>query len=176
MSAQHAKARRTGLPRIWQGPRRRYLTLLVLTGLGQALLAGLSARALQQVLKGPHRSAAAAATAGHHAQRSTTWLVLLLVLTAVVIGVLRMVERVLTEWLSQDYVHDVRLDLVRRNLTDGLQSSLGVAVTRTSNDLTSVKNWISMGIAPLVVDVPLIAVATVAVGLLHPVFALALLA
>src|SRR5262249_4808653 len=118
----------------------------------------------------------AAATAGHHAQRSTTWLVLLLVLTAVVIGVLRMVERVLTEWLSQDYVHDVRLDLVRRNLTDGLQSSLGVAVTRTSNDLTSVKNWISMGIAPLVVGVPLIAVATVAVGLLHPVFALALLA
>lgn len=166
-----AEAHRTGLPPIWRGPRRRYLTLLVATGLSQALLAGLGAHALRQMLSpsgsGPHGAS--------HQPRYMTLLVVLLALTAVVVGVLRMTERVLTEQLSQDYVHEVRLGLLRRNLTEGLQGSLGVTVTRTSNDLTSVRNWISMGIAPLVLGVPLIGAAAVAVSLLHPAFVLALL-
>jgi ABC-type multidrug transport system fused ATPase/permease subunit len=152
----------SGLPPVWAGRRRRHLSLLILAGLGQATAAGVSARFFSHAL-------ARSGTSGR-------WLLFaVMVAAAATVGLLRMAERVLSERLSQDYVHQVRLGLIRRNLLDGRVRSLGVAVARTTNDLTSVKNWISQGVAPLAVGIPLIIGAGVALFLLDPMLLVGLL-
>jgi len=145
----------SGLPAVWAGRRRRYLSLLIGAGLGQAAAAGVSARFFTHAL-----TRSAPGTRG--------LLFGALVAAAVTVGGLRMAERVLSERLSQDYVHQIRLGLIRRNLADGRVKSLGVAVARTTNDLTSVKNWISQGVAPLAVGIPLIIGVGIALALLDP--------
>lgn len=135
---------RPRLPPVWRGRRRRHLVLLTAAGLGQALSAGVASHLMLHSLR--------------HA-RTTSQLTLLvtgLVVAALLVGALRMGERIVTEQLSQDYVHEIRLRLLDRDLTEGPAASLGVAVARTSNDLTSVRNWVALGIAPLVVGVPLL--------------------
>jgi ABC-type multidrug transport system fused ATPase/permease subunit len=145
----------SGLPAVWAGRRRRYLSLLIGAGLGQAAAAGFSAHFFTHALA---RSGAG----------SRGLLFGALLAAAASVGGLRMAERVLSERLSQDYVHQIRLGLIRRNLADGKVKSLGVAVARTTNDLTSVKNWISQGVAPLAVGIPLIIGVGVALVLLNP--------
>jgi ABC-type multidrug transport system fused ATPase/permease subunit len=145
----------SGLPAVWAGRRRRYLSLLIGAGLGQAAAAGVSAHFFTHAL-----TRSAPGTRG--------LLFGALVAAAVTVGGLRMAERVLSERLSQDYVHQIRLGLIRRNLADGKVKSLGVAVARTTNDLTSVKNWISQGVAPLAVGIPLIIGVGIALALLDP--------
>ncbi len=145
----------SGLPPVWAGKRRRHLTLLVLAGLGQALAAGISAHFFTHAL-----------TLSSVGSRGLLFGAL--VAAAGAVGLLRMAERILSEKLSQDYVHQIRLGLIRRNLLDGKVKSLGVAVARTTNDLTSIKNWISQGVAPLAVGIPLIIGVGVALWLLHP--------
>lgn len=152
------------LPRIWAGERRRHMSLLVLSGLGQAVAAGMGARLLANALR----------PSGGHGHVGALFSIL--VVTALAVGALRMVEKVLSERLSQHYVHEIRLALIRGNLADGEVKSLGVAVTRTSNDLTSVKNWVSQGVAPLAVGVPLILGVGIALAWLQPLFAVALVA
>jgi ABC-type multidrug transport system fused ATPase/permease subunit len=150
------------LPLLWRAGRQQYLTLLVLTGFAQAAAAGIGAHVLLRTLgKGP--------------QKYESLLLALLVAAALAVGGMRMAERVLSERLGQHYVHEIRVGLVQRNLTEGLVSNLGVAITRTSNDLTSIKNWISMGIAPLAVDLPLVAGGLTVLWLISPWFAFALL-
>lgn len=150
-----------GLPPLWAGTRRRHLSLLVLSGLGQAAAAGVAARLISNLLKG---------TGG---RRPLLWFTVL-VAAAVAVGALRMAERILAERLSQDYVHEIRLGLIRRNLADGRVKSLGVAVARTTNDLGSVKNWVSQGVAPLAVGIPLIIGACITLTLLEPLLAVGL--
>lgn len=142
------------MPTVWSGKRRLYLLLLTLAGFGQAASAGFAAHYLLRAFR--------------HTKTNQGWLIAALVAAALLLGLLRMAERVITERLSQDYVHEIRLGLLRRNLQGQMASSLGVAITRTSNDLTSVKNWISMGIAPLVVAVPLLLGALVVLATLDP--------
>jgi ABC-type multidrug transport system fused ATPase/permease subunit len=127
--------------------------------------------------------AGAAGVGGHvvarllHANATATpWpLVLTLVLSAVVVGGMRTAERVVSELLGQNYAHEIRLGLIRRNLMPGGVTNLGAAVARTTNDLTSVRNWISQGIAPLAVGVPLVFGAAVAMAAVDPVLVLTLL-
>jgi ABC-type multidrug transport system fused ATPase/permease subunit len=145
----------SGLPAVWAGRRRRYLSLLIGAGFGQAAAAGVSAHFFTHAL-----TRSAPGTRG--------LLFGALVAAAVTVGGLRMAERVLSERLSQDYVHQIRLGLIRRNLADGRVKSLGVAVARTTNDLTSVKNWISQGVAPLAVGIPLVIGVGIALALLDP--------
>ena len=151
----------SGLPPVWAGRRRRHLTLLILAGLGQATAAGVSARFFSHAL-----------TRSGGGTRGLLFGVL--VAAAIAVGLLRMAERVLSERLSQDYVHEIRLGLIRRNLLDGRVKSLGVAVARTTNDLTSVKNWISQGVAPLAVGIPLIIGVGIALVLIDPMLLLGL--
>lgn len=150
------------LPPVWRGPRRALLSLLVLTGLAEALTAGAGAHLLRHVLR----------SGGQTHQALLFWL---LVGAALVVGLLKTAERILTERLSQHYVHELRLGLVRRTLTTGLGNSLGVAVARTTNDLTSVKNWVSMGIAPLAAGIPMVLGTTVVLALLSPPLVIAVL-
>jgi ABC-type multidrug transport system fused ATPase/permease subunit len=147
----------SALPPVWAGRRRRYLSLLIGAGLGQAAAAGASAHFFTHAL-----TRSSVATGG--------LLFAALLAAAATVGGLRMAERVLSERLSQDYVHQIRLGLIRRSLADGKVRSLGVAVARTTNDLTSIKNWISQGVAPLAVGIPLIIGVGVALALLNPLF------
>lgn len=151
----------SGLPPLWSGRRRRHLALLILAGLAQAIAAGVSARLFSQALT-------------PSGARSRGLVFGVLVAAALTFGLLRMAERVLAERLSQDFVHEIRLGLIRRNLFDGRVRSLGVAVARTTNDLTSVKNWVSQGVAPLVVGVPLIIGLGIALILLDPLLSVGL--
>jgi ABC-type multidrug transport system fused ATPase/permease subunit len=154
-------AERAGLPPLWSGRRRIYLGGLVAAGLTQAGAAGLGAVVVTRLLHA-------------HATAPRWPLVLALVLIAVLVGGMRAVERVVSELLGQDYVHEIRLGLIRRNLMPGGVKNLGVAVARTTNDLNSVRTWISQGIAPLAVGVPLVFGAAAAMAVLDPVLVLAL--
>ena len=151
------------LPPLWAGVRRRQLTLLVCAGLGHAVVTGLAAHFVLHSLSG-----------GNSVSKGPLF-ALLLVGAAVAAGVLQRAERVVSEQLSQSYVHQLRLGMIRRHLSDGNVRSLGVAVARTTNDLSSIKSWITQGVAPLAVDIPLVVGAGAVLLLLDPVLGLALL-
>ncbi|MFC7455992.1 ABC transporter transmembrane domain-containing protein [Brachybacterium sp. GCM10030267] len=153
------------LPPLLRGVRRRWLSVLVLLGLGQAGLAALSAWALVKLQEAPTGASPLLLRA-----------LVLLVLAALAVGALKVHERVVAEKLGQDYVHQLRLHLLGDALTPGHATSLGVTVARTTNDLSGVRNWVSQGIAPLTVAVPLIGGSLVTLAVLHPALALAMAA
>lgn len=153
------------LPPLLRGARRAWLGLLVLLGLGQAGLGALSAWALVKLQAAPAGSSELLLRA-----------LVLLVLAALAIGALKVHERVIAEKLGQDYVHQLRLVLLGDALTPGHTTSLGVTIARTTNDLSGVRNWVSQGIAPLTVAVPLIGGSLVTLVVLHPALAAALAA
>ena len=75
-----------------------------------------------------------------------------LVLAAAFIAIIHWYERYLAEKLGQNYVHEIRLvlyDALSRN-KDYNQKRNGIHMVRFSNDLTSIRQWISLGIARLV--------------------------
>ncbi|NUO34934.1 MAG: ABC transporter ATP-binding protein [Dermatophilaceae bacterium] len=148
------------LPPLWSGRRRVQLSLLALTGLGQATIAGLGAHVLIRLLGGP-------------SARPAALLVGLMAAAALCVGGLRMAERVIAERVSQGYVHELRLGLVERTLERG-STNLGVTVARTTNDLSAVRTWIFQGVVPLAVGVPFLLGATAALFLIDPMLALTL--
>ncbi|WP_067431865.1 ABC transporter ATP-binding protein/permease [Nocardioides jensenii] len=148
-----------GLPRLLVGARRRRFAQLVASGLGQATLVVLTAFLMPVVL----------------AARDTTsrmTAVAVLGAGALVLGILRYQERVLAERLGQDYVQEIRTGLVASSLAE-TGPNVGITVARTTNDLNSVRNWIALGITPLVVGVPVILGTVVALWILHPMLVLA---
>jgi len=101
--------------------------------------------------------------------------VLALVVLASIVGWVRSRERLLAERLGQDYVHEIRLLLVRRALDGHRTSSLGSTLTRASNDLSAVRNWVALGVGPIAAGIPLALGCTVVLGLVDPVLAVAAL-
>ncbi len=147
-------------PRIWQADRRPRLLLLVGAGVAQAALAAAAAVLVSRSLRAPD-AATRNASFG------------LLISVALVGGLLRAAERAVAERLGQSYVHDVRLRLLRVALGGGGTSSLGVTVSRATNDLSALKNWLALGLAPLVVGTPAVVGVLVVLGLTAPALALA---
>ncbi len=145
------------LPALLVGRRRRLFAALLATGVGQAALAGLTVMLMPVLL-----------TATTPAQRVAG--VVGLGAGALLLGVMRLLERVLAERLSQDYVHQIRKGLVASSLVQR-GPSVGITVARTTNDLTAVRNWIALGITPLAVGVPVLAGSLVALATLHPLLA-----
>ena len=94
---------------------------------------------------------------------------------AVSVGVLGVAGRALAERLSQDYVHEIRVGQIRCNLLDDRSMPLGGAMSRTTNDLTVLMNWITRAVAPLVVGIPLIIGVGFVLLLLDPLLAVILL-
>lgn len=155
---------RTGsLPALFRGKRRWWLCLLILLGLGQAAVAGLSAWALVRMNAAPGVSPEFAVS------------LVGLVTAALLLGALKVRERTVAERLGQDYVHTIRLELLESALTPGERTPLGITVARTTNDLSSVRNWVSQGLAPGLVGVPLILGSAGILTVLEPLFAVALL-
>lgn len=132
------------MPPLWKGQRRGQLLALVALGIGQGCSA-LGMALLVDSLLSPGTGAV------------PPQLGMLLILLAVLgLGIMRWYERVTAEKLGQGYVHEQRQRLLTQALGKRTTSSLGVTVTRASNDLTAVRNWIALGIVPLVAGIPLI--------------------
>lgn len=142
------------LPRVFIGARRGRLLGLVGIGLGQGALGAVSAWALTQLRAG------------------SPWPMLVVILSivaaAVAIGGLRVEERIAAERLGQDYVREVRRDLVESELIPGSRTHLGITVARTTNDLSSVRNWVSQGIGPLAAGIPLIVGSAIGLAVIDP--------
>nr|WP_281372575.1 ABC transporter transmembrane domain-containing protein [Prauserella isguenensis] len=100
------------------------------------------------------------------------WLGVLL-LAALCMGGIRVIEWVVAEKLSQDYVHEIRGGLLAAALEGGHGPSLGTTIARATNDLAAVRNWVAWGIAPLAGAVPLVAGVLAVLALLHPALAVA---
>lgn len=83
-------------------------------------------------------------------------------------------ERVLAEKLGQHYVAQLRLSLISHALMASRGPSVGITVARSSNDLSSIRNWVTQGIVPMIAGIPLIIFGAIGLGLLHPLLAMAL--
>ncbi|WFP71447.1 ABC transporter ATP-binding protein [Corynebacterium glutamicum] len=132
------------MPRLWRARRRLLLIALGVLGVLQALLAIMVSLSVAAILEGNRA------------------LVGLLLATTLGLGVAQWIQKVVAEDLGQHYVHEVRRELVGAALVPGNTASLGVTVTRASNDLTAVRNWVVLGIVPMVTGLPLIAIVLVA--------------
>ena len=104
---------------------------------------------------------------------SVAWFALALAGAVIGMSVTKYAERVLAERVGQDYVHELRGRLVTTALTGDGSPSLGITIARTTNDLASVRTWVSQGIAPLVAAVPLVLGALILLVTLHWSIALA---
>ena len=117
-------------PRILKGRRRRLFARMIGNGVLQAAAAIALPFAILASANLPLGQAAA-----------------LLGLLAGALILLRTVELADAERLGLDYVQEVRLALFD-GLTSGVaRSSHGVAMSRLMNDLSSLKNWVGLGIA-----------------------------
>lgn len=136
------------MPPVWRGRRRWLLASLVVLGVLQAVFAIAMALSVGGVLSA----------------RQPEWdLVLVLVLSVLGIGLARWMERIVAEQVGQDYVYEQRRRLIASAiLGERGNKSLGVIVTRASNDLTAVRNWIAQGIVPLATGLPLVLVVLAA--------------
>ncbi|SER79952.1 ABC transporter transmembrane domain-containing protein [Corynebacterium cystitidis] len=141
------------MPPIWAGRRRGLFIALVALGVLQAFLALIMALTVDTMLSA--------------AVQTDIWDIATLVGSALGIGLARWIERVVAEDLGQDYVFEQRHRLITSSVAGADYSgSLGVTVTRASNDLSAVRNWIAMGIVPLVTGIPLIGVVLFALLIL----------
>ncbi|MFC0360250.1 hypothetical protein CYJ76_02945 [Kytococcus schroeteri] len=150
---QSARDAAAELPPVWHGVRRTHLVGLVLCGLLQSAAAAGIAWFTPQLLGAPDAAARTALAVG-------------LIAAALAVGAMRWAEWVLAEMLGQHYVMEVRRLLVGTALRPGRHAHLGVLVARTTNDLSAVRSWIAMGIAPLVSGVPLLVGVVVALSLM----------
>ncbi len=140
------------MPTVWAGRRRGLLAALAVLGVLQAVLGVIMALTVASILS-PEVS-------------SDTWDLAALIGSVLGVGLARWMERVLAEDLGQHYVSEQRRRLVTTAIADADYSqSLGVTVTRASNDLSALRNWVALGIVPLVTGVPLIAVLLAALFL-----------
>ncbi|UUZ60171.1 hypothetical protein [Nocardioides sp. B-3] len=126
-----------GCPPSPVGERRGLFLRLVGTGLARAGLVGVTAVAMPVLLATPDAVRRCAAAT-------------VLLVGAPVLGLVRSRERVLGESLGQHYVREIRTGLVASSPVDD-RTSLGITVARTTNDLTSVRNWIALGVTPIAV-------------------------
>lgn len=150
------------MPKFLAAGRRGRLTALVGISVTVALLAAGTARLVSLLSHG-------------HDQAGGILLVGGLIALVVATFGLRVLERRLAEKLGQDYVHEIRKELIRGALAPGRSPSLGITIARTSNDLNSVRNWVTHGIAGAVSGVPLILILTAALWLMAPPLALAVM-
>ncbi|MGE5097122.1 MAG: ATP-binding cassette domain-containing protein [Betaproteobacteria bacterium] len=159
------------LPRVLEGERRGLFARLVLNGILQA--AGAVATALLV-----HRGFDRLVLQGHAANvQAATALAAAFIAAILGTSWLRWRSGVDAERLGQDYVHAMRMRLFRHATTlggDGTrQMSNGVMMLRFVGDLTAIRNWVSLGLARLIVDGLGIAIALAVLAVVHPVIAAA---
>lgn len=143
------------MPPLLSRYRRRLIVLLTGSGIGQAAATVTTALAVPALLT--------------TTDSRTRWVLGgVLVVAAGLIGALRVGERVLSERLGQSYVTELRTALIAAALGTSRGPHLGITVARTTNDLTSVRNWLALGISPLLSGVPLMLAVVAALLWLDP--------
>ncbi len=157
------------LPKLFAAGRRARLAFLVVNGIFQAALAVASALLIKQAFD---QFIATPAQPGE----SNIWvfagaLAVIIALTAL----LRWRGHIDAEVLGQSYVHAVRMRLfqhVARIGADGArQMSKGALMLRFVGDLSALRQWVSLGVARLLVSGLAVALAISALFLLEPVIA-----
>jgi ABC-type multidrug transport system fused ATPase/permease subunit len=149
-------------PRVLAGRRRALVARLVANGLAQAAGALGAARALHAALSSPAPSPA---------------LLGVLAAAGVALLALRVHAAGVAERLGQDYVTRVRLrifEAVAARPARAAQSRTGVTLTRVISDLTSLRRWVSDGIARSVVAIVMLGGALAALAFTLPSAALVL--
>jgi len=133
------------LPATLQGARRRRFAALVAIGAGQAGAAVATVLLVRRVFDDVVGGTGGAAA----------WLVVALVAAAALSAWLRYAERVAAERLGQNYVNEVRLTLFDRLSSLAPRSlqrhSQGGVLLRFVGDLTALRQWVSLGLARLLV-------------------------
>lgn len=144
------------LPPLFAGDRVRTFFYLFGVGIGQAVLALAVSFILSRMMAAPGTSDSIIYT-------------MVLVAAALLTIALRSKEFALAERLGQSYVLDARLLIFRRSIElSHAEQRHGIAMTRLITDLASLKNWISKGIAGLLVSFLAIAGGLAALWLLVP--------
>ncbi|GHD12933.1 ABC-type multidrug/protein/lipid transport system, ATPase [Zhihengliuella salsuginis] len=138
---------RESLPPLLTGARRWHLAALIALAVSRAVVSVMGA-----ALAGRLIAAAGSETAVQGA-------VVAAAAAVVVVATCVYAERLVAERLGQDYIHELRVRLLRSTLDSERQRSAGVTIARSTNDLTAVRNWVGQGIAPLVAGLPLIVVS-----------------
>lgn len=152
------------LPLLFTGDRVRLLARLVGVGLGHTTLVVVAALCLRSLVN---------AMSGTVIAPETFVVPTLLLLTcAVLSGALRWLERVTAEKLGQGYVYELRLtvfDHLAAISSRALSSKRkGTLITRFVTDVSTLKNWISSGVARACVGSVSIIGGTVALIVLQP--------
>ena len=136
------------LPRVFAGPRKRWMLRLLINGLGRAAAAFAIAWLMQRALAELRHGSAGPGEGSGLALGG-------LVLAGGAVAALRALERVDAERLGQDYVMKVRLRIfgrvARMPARGDRVERIGLTLTRLSNDLNSLKNWVSTGVARMTV-------------------------
>jgi len=142
------------------------MALVALSGVTQAAAAGAAAFATRDVFAALYASSPMPMTA-----------LLILSGAGVSIALLRLAERVLAEWIGQHYAAELRHNLFRhlarlspRELAKRRSGSLAL---RFVGDLTTVRTWVSLGIARIVSAAFVLPGAIAALWLLNPTLAVA---
>ena len=157
------------LPRILSGRRRMTFAALVANGIGQALIATVTALLVQ-------RGFDSLVTAPADLDLATTTLLAGgMLVTILATAWLRWRAVLDGERLGQSYVHAVRMRLFRHITSIGAggarQMSNGALMLRFVGDLTALRNWVSLGLSRLTVSALATLVALGALAIVEPVIA-----
>lgn len=151
-------------------PRRRRFIELIFNGFGQALCAIAVAIILKSVFDESHPEGAAQTTLVINGA--------ILLAAAAFLSWLKYHERVTAEWLGQNYVAEIRetsfAHLMR--LSNVAQTRLrdGAVLLRFVNDLSALRQWVSIGLARLLVAASLVAMSLAGLLLINPLIGAAL--
>lgn len=156
--AEFAPPAEPKLPALLAPGRRLSLVLLVILGLGAGGL-----------------SVAVAWLVGQLASGFNVGTLLVVLGLTLVFFAGKFAERVLAEHLGQHYVAELRSALISHALRSPRGPSVGITVARSSNDLSSIRNWITQGIVPLVAGIPMVLLAGIGLWMLHPMLGVALM-
>jgi ABC-type multidrug transport system fused ATPase/permease subunit len=130
---------------------------LVANGMGQALCMTLFARLVHAVFDGWLRGhARVSVLPGLTMRGSAVWLAAGLAASGLGTALLRALQPGLAERLGQEYAHEVRLLLfdhvAASAVRDARRYTTGVTVVRFTGDLNALQQWVSYGLAMLLVD------------------------
>ncbi len=142
------------------------MALVALSGIAQAIAAGAAALATREVFAALHGSGTMAVSA------------LGIILAAgLAIALLRLAERTVAEWIGQHYAAELRQSLfahlARLSPRDIAMRRSGSLALRFVGDLSTVRSWVSLGIARIVSAAFVFPGAIFALWLINPSLALA---
>jgi|GEM_PF-2169207 len=159
------------MPKLLNKKRKIILFFVIINAFLQATLVGV----FSYVLKNIYDSKELDFTI-HSDPTANIWLAILITL---LIASLKIIERIHSETLGQDYVIDIRVKLFKRysslssNSYDKLRK--GLVFLRFANDLNSLKLWLSHGISRLSVSMVLLIVTVLALFFINTYLAMSFL-